>query len=158
MSTNLNSYITKIETCQTQLRPHRAVMAYPTSSFDEDFVARLVTKFITTDYEGVEEEYAVVYRRNPYGTHNLLLLCDGVAYRHGNWAVREGLLHIDSSSKQGQRAFRKAVAFIATRIELNKEKAQLQRRLDRAYDMWDKQEAKQEGAMYRALKAAGLCA
>lgn len=147
LKTNLHAYI---ESVSENLRAVRAVTPYPFSSFGDGYVARLVTK-----YEG-DAEYAVVYCRNPYGSHNLVLVSNGVAVHHGNWAVLEILFELAQFDRHAWRAFRKAVAFLTAKQELRKEKASLAHRLDRAYALLDRQERIHEGAMARAFQLAGI--
>lgn len=67
-----------------------------------------VTSFVSKEEE--TEVYGAVFSRNPYGTHNLVLIniSTNVAVVHGNLPVLEIL-------EQNQRAYRKAIKFLSTR-------------------------------------------
>lgn len=79
--------------------------------FGETRDARLVAKF----YEPDGQLYEVVFCRNPYGTHNLMLACDGDTIRHGNAAT---LSLVESlANHYGAKKFQKKVRhFLGKRL------------------------------------------
>ena len=64
-------------------------------NFEKKECGRLITQFYS-EYDEEVNHYQVVYCRNPYGTHNLILVCDGEAIRHGYEAVLGLLLEMYS--------------------------------------------------------------
>lgn len=70
-------------------------------SFNDSAYGRIVTK---------DNDWTVVFSRNPYGKHNLVLVEDGRAIRHGNVAVLAALLRWAD-----RRAYRRARKFLARR-------------------------------------------
>ncbi len=72
-------------------------------NFGQDAHGRLVTH---------EDNRAIVFTRNPHGSHNLILidLDRGEAYRHGDVAVLQQL-----DRERNERLVRKALQFLAKR-------------------------------------------
>lgn len=70
-------------------------------SFGDPAYGRIVTE---------NNEWVVAYSRNPFGRHNLVLIEDGVAVRHGNMAVLATLLRWAD-----RRTYRRARKFLAGR-------------------------------------------
>ena len=87
---------------------------------------RVITSLPTLAIDENGKEYwtadAVVFKRNPYGKHNLVLVSEGEAIRHGNQAVLDeieiSLIRGNwdpAKAKRREKARRKALRFLAER-------------------------------------------
>ena len=86
----------------------RVITSFPAVIEDENGIGRWITDMI-------------VFKRNPYGSHNFVLVSRDEAIQHGNEAVFE---HIDLTNgwwipagkkKRREKARRKALRFLAER-------------------------------------------
>jgi hypothetical protein len=66
---------------------------------------------VVTSSATMTGESVIVYARNPYGLHNLVLIDNGVAVRHGNDAVIAWARAFGIREKQ----IRRAISFLAMR-------------------------------------------
>ena len=93
--------------------------------FDSWESGRVVTSYpaLIEDEEGAERWLTdkVVFKRNPYGSHNMVLVSRDEAVRHGNEAVFDHLDLTDGwwipagKKKRREKARRKALRFLAER-------------------------------------------
>ena len=79
-------------------------------SFEEIQNGRLVTQYLVK-YPWLIYQYQVVYCRNPYGTHNLILICDGQAIAYGYKQVITEMLDLYYAGLCPKKALSKAFKY-----------------------------------------------